>query len=153
MKEIGVCEIANYNCPGQIVISGQKDAVAAASEKLKARGARRVIPLQVSGAFHTSLLNEASVQLREVLDTYAFGGKVETRDLREVLQEQICHSVHFTQSLQAMIDMGVELFIEIGPGHALSGFVRKTTKEVPVYHIDTTEDLEKVLKEVCPDGN
>ena len=164
VKEIGVCEIANYNGPGQIVISGQKEAVAAASEKLKARGARRVIPLQVSGAFHTSLLNEASVQLREVLDTYAFGeeeipvinnvsGKVETRDLREVLQEQICHSVHFTQSLQAMIDMGVELFIEIGPGHALSGFVRKTTKEVPVYHIDTTEDLEKVLKEVCPDGN
>ncbi len=164
VKEIGVCEIANYNCPGQIVISGQKEAVAAASEKLKARGARRVIPLQVSGAFHTSLLNEASVQLREVLDTYAFGeeeipvinnvsGKVETRDLREVLQEQICHSVHFTQSLQAMIDMGVELFIEIGPGHALSGFVRKTTKEVPVYHIDTTEDLENVLKEVCPDGN
>lgn len=164
VKEIGVCEIANYNCPGQIVISGQKEAVAATSEKLKARGARRVIPLQVSGAFHTSLLNEASVQLREVLDTYAFGeeeipvinnvsGKVETRDLREVLQEQICHSVHFTQSLQAMIDMGVELFIEIGPGHALSGFVRKTTKEVPVYHIDTTEDLEKVLKEVCPDGN
>ena len=164
VKEIGVCEIANYNCPGQIVISGQKEAVAAVSEKLKARGARRVIPLQVSGAFHTSLLNEASVQLREVLDTYAFGeeeipvinnvsGKVETRDLREVLQEQICHSVHFTQSLQAMIDMGVELFIEIGPGHALSGFVRKTTKEVPVYHIDTTEDLEKVLKEVCPDGN
>ena len=164
VKEIGVCEIANYNCPGQIVISGQKEAVAAASEKLKARGARRVIPLQVSGAFHTSLLNEASVQLREVLDTYAFGeeeipvinnvsGKVETRDLREVLQDQICHSVHFTQSLQAMIDMGVELFIEIGPGHALSGFVRKTTKEVPVYHIDTTEDLEKVLKEVCPDGN
>lgn len=164
VKEIGVCEIANYNCPGQIVISGQKEAVAAASEKLKARGARRVIPLQVSGAFHTSLLNEASVQLREVLDTYAFGeeeipvinnvsGKVETRDLREVLQEQICHSVHFTQSLQAMIDMGVELFIEIGPGHALIGFVRKTTKEVPVYHIDTTEDLEKVLKEVCPDGN
>lgn len=164
VKEIGVCEIANYNCPGQIVISGQKEAVAAASEKLKVRGARRVIPLQVSGAFHTSLLNEASVQLREVLDTYAFGeeeipvinnvsGKVEMRDLREVLQEQICHSVHFTQSLQAMIDMGVELFIEIGPGHALSGFVRKTTKEVPVYHIDTTEDLEKVLKEVCPDGN
>ena len=164
VKEIGVCEIANYNCPGQIVISGQKEAVAAASEKLKARGARRVIPLQVSGAFHTSLLDEASVQLREVLDTYVFeqaripvinnvSGKAETRDLREVLQEQICHSVHFTQSLQTMIDMGVELFIEIGPGHALSGFVRKTTKAIPVYNIDTAEDLEKVVKEVCPDGN
>ena len=100
VKEIGVCEIANYNCPGQIVISGQKEVVAAASEKLKARGARRVIPLQVSGAFHTSLLDEASVQLREVLDTYVFeqaripvinnvSGKAETRDLREVLQEQI----------------------------------------------------------------
>lgn len=164
VKEIGVCEIANYNCPGQIVISGQKEAVAVASEKLKARGARRVIPLQVSGAFHTSLLDEASVQLREVLDTYVFeqaripvinnvSGKAETRDLREVLQEQICHSVHFTQSLQTMIDMGVELFIEIGPGHALSGFVRKTTKAIPVYNIDTAEDLEKVVKEVCPDGN
>ena len=164
VKEIGVCEIANYNCPGQIVISGQKEAVAAASEKLKARGARRVIPLQVSGAFHTSLLDEASVQLREVLDTYVFeqaripvinnvSGKAETRDLREVLQEQICHSVHFTQSLQTMIDMGVELFIEIGPGHALSGFVRKTTKAIPVYNIDTAEDLEKVVKEVCLDGN
>ena len=164
VKEIGVCEIANYNCPGQIVISGQKEAVAAASEKLKARGARRVIPLQVSGAFHTSLLDEASVQLREVLDTYVFeqaripvinnvSGKAETRDLCEVLQEQICHSVHFTQSLQTMIDMGVELFIEIGPGHALSGFVRKTTKAIPVYNIDTAEDLEKVVKEVCPDGN
>ena len=164
VKEIGVCEIANYNCPGQIVISGQKEAVAAASEKLKARGARRVIPLQVSGAFHTSLLDGASVQLREVLDTYVFeqaripvinnvSGKAETRDLREVLQEQICHSVHFTQSMQTMIDMGVELFIEIGPGHALSGFVRKTTKAIPVYNIDTAEDLEKVVKEVCPDGN
>lgn len=164
VKEIGVCEIANYNCPGQIVISGQKEAVAAASEKLKARGARRVIPLQVSGAFHTSLLDEASVQLREVLDAYVFeqaripvinnvSGKAETRDLREVLQEQICHSVHFTQSLQTMIDMGVELFIEIGPGHALSGFVRKTTKAIPVYNIDTAEDLEKVVKEVCLDGN
>lgn len=163
VQAIGVCEIANYNCPGQIVISGDKAAVEAASEKLKERGARRVIPLAVSGAFHTSLLKDASYQLKDVLDTYSFApaqipvicnvsGKVEERDVKEVLREQICHSVHFTQSIQTMLDMGIDTFIEIGPGHALSGFVRKTSRDVAVYSIDTVEDLEKVLKEVNGDG-
>lgn len=157
-KSVGVCEIANYNCPGQIVISGEKAAVAAAGERLKERGARRVIPLAVSGAFHTSLLNEASVKLRAVLEEMTFSparipvvcnvsGQVETRDRKAILQEQICHSVRFTQSIQTMIDMGVERFIEIGPGHALSGFVRKITKDIPVYSIDTVEDMEKLLEE------
>lgn len=164
VSAIGVCEIANYNCPGQIVISGQKAAVEAAGEKLKERGARRVIPLAVSGAFHTSLLNDASYQLKNVLDTYEFNeaklpvicnvsGKIEERDVKEVLREQICHSVHFTQSIQTMLDMGIDTFIEIGPGHALTGFVRKTTRNVAAYSIDTVEDLEKVLKEVGSHGN
>lgn len=163
-SDLGVCEVANYNCPGQIVISGQKAAVEAAGEKLKERGARRVIPLAVSGAFHTSLLNDASYQLKNVLDTYEFneaklpvicnvGGKIEERDVKEVLREQICHSVHFTQSIQTMLDMGIDTFIEIGPGHALTGFVRKTTRNVAAYSIDTVEDLEKVLKEVDSHGN
>ena len=164
VKTIGICEIANYNCPGQIVISGEKAAVEAAGERLKERGARRVIPLAVSGAFHTSLLNEASYQLKEVLDSYPFAkaqipvicnvsGKVEERDVKEVLREQICHSVHFTQSIETMLEMGIDTFIEIGPGHALSGFVRKTSRDVTVYSIDTVEDFEKVLKEVKGNGN
>ena len=159
VKEIGVCEIANYNCPGQIVISGQKAAVEAATEKLKERGARRVIPLAVSGAFHTSLLQEASQKLEQVLQTYTFAspdvpvitnvsGVQETRDLKEVLKEQICHSVQFTQSIETMLAMGIDTFIEIGPGHSLSGFVRKTSRDVKTYSIDTVADMEKVLQEV-----
>ena len=155
----GVCEIANYNCPGQIVISGQKAAVEAATEKLKERGARRVIPLAVSGAFHTSLLQEASQKLEQVLQTYTFAspgvpvianvsGVQETRDLKEVLKEQICHSVQFTQSIETMLAMGIDTFIEIGPGHSLSGFVRKTSRDVKTYSIDTVADMEKVLQEV-----
>ena len=159
VRTIGVCEIANYNCPGQIVISGQKAAVEAATEKLKERGARRVIPLAVSGAFHTSLLQEASQKLEQVLQTYTFAspgvpvianvsGVQETRDLKEVLKEQICHSVQFTQSIETMLSMGIDTFIEIGPGHSLSGFVRKTSRDVKTYSIDTVADMEKVLQEV-----
>ena len=159
VRTIGVCEIANYNCPGQIVISGQKAAVEAATEKLKERGARRVIPLAVSGAFHTSLLQEASQKLEQVLQTYTFAspgvpvianvsGVQETRDLKEVLKEQICHSVQFTQSIETMLAMGIDTFIEIGPGHSLSGFVRKTSRDVKTYSIDTVADMEKVLQEV-----
>ena len=159
VRTIGVCEIANYNCPGQIVISGQKAAVEAATEKLKERGASRVIPLAVSGAFHTSLLQEASQKLEQVLQTYTFAspgvpvianvsGVQETRDLKEVLKEQICHSVQFTQSIETMLAMGIDTFIEIGPGHSLSGFVRKTSRDVKTYSIDTVADMEKVLQEV-----
>ncbi|MFR9255148.1 MAG: ACP S-malonyltransferase [Merdibacter sp.] len=159
VRTIGVCEIANYNCPGQIVISGQKAAVEAATEKLKERGARRVIPLAVSGAFHTSLLQEASQKLEQVLQTYTFAspgvpvianvsGVQEARDLKEVLKEQICHSVQFTQSIETMLAMGIDTFIEIGPGHSLSGFVRKTSRDVKTYSIDTVADMEKVLQEV-----
>ena len=72
---------------------------------------------------------------------------------RKCSREQICHSVHFTQSIQTMLDMGIDTFIEIGPGHALTGFVRKTTRNVAAYSIDTVEDLEKVLKEVGSHGN
>lgn len=164
VSSIGVCEIANYNCPGQIVISGEKEAVEAASKMLKERGARRVIPLAVSGAFHTSLLKEAANELKQVLDTYAFApaqipvitnvsGKVEDRDIKEVLKEQICHSVHFTQSIETMIAMGIDTFIEIGPGHSLTSFVRKTSRAVRAYSIDTIADLEKVLQEVKEHGN
>lgn len=108
--------IANYNCPGQIVITGTKEAVELASEKLKEVGAKRVIPLKVSGAFHSPLLEEASHQLKDELEKYEIhqpnipviynvSGKEEDRDLIEILTQQIKSSVYFYQSIQYMIEM------------------------------------------------
>lgn len=155
VKSIGICEIANYNCPGQIVITGEVKAVEKASELLAERGARRVIPLNVSGAFHSSLLEEASIELGKVLSSYSLqtpsitvvynvSGKEENQDLQTILTKQIKSSVYFMQSIEYMIAQGVEAFVEIGPGSALSGFVRKINKEIPVYSVDSVESIDKV---------
>lgn len=156
VENIGVCQIANYNCPGQIVITGEKAAVEKASELLLEKGARRVVPLNVSGAFHSSLLEDASKQLNKVLKSYDLkkpeipvvynvSGKEEDGDLVDILTRQIKSSVYFMQSIEYMIAQGVEAFVEIGPGSALSSFVRKVNKEIPVYSVDSKESLEKML--------
>lgn len=148
--------IANYNCPGQIVITGVKEAVEEASKKLTEAGAKRVIPLKVSGAFHSPLLEEASLQLKEELEKYTIhqpripviynvSGKEENGDLIDILTRQIKSSVYFYQSIQYMIAQGVEAFIEIGPGKALSAFVKKTDRSVPVYSVDSIEGLNQML--------
>ncbi len=155
----GVCEIANYNCPGQIVITGKKESVEKAMVLLQERGARRALPLNVSGAFHSSLLKNASVSLYEELQrhthcepiykiVYNVSAKEEKTDLNEILKNQICHSVYFEDSIRYMIQQGVDTFIEIGPGKTLSGFVRKINSDVTVYSITTVEDLNKCLKEI-----
>lgn len=159
VKSIGICEIANYNCPGQIVITGEKAAVEAAGERCSAYGARRVIPLQVSGAFHSSLLNEAGKQLYDVLGQYDLkkpslpvynniSGVVETRDLRDVLAKQICHSVMLEQTIMHMLEDGVDTFIEVGPGKAISGFVRKCAKgqDVRILHVEDNASLDECIK-------
>lgn len=154
VESIGVCQIANYNCPGQIVITGEVEAVAKASELLVERGARRVIPLNVSGAFHSSLLEGASQELNKVLSqydlkipsipvVYNISGKEESGKLIDILTLQIKSSVYFMQSIEYMIAQGVEAFVEIGPGSALSGFVHKINKVIPVYSVDSVESLEK----------
>lgn len=151
-----ICTIANYNCPGQIVITGTNQAVDEACELLKGK-ARRCIPLQVSGAFHSPLLSEAADELKRVLDTYSFtepaipvvyniSGKEEEGAIPSILQQQIKSSVYFTQTIEYMIDRGVDTFIEIGPGHSLSGFVKKTSRDVCVYNIDSVEDVEKITE-------
>ncbi len=152
----GVVEIANYNCPGQIVITGENKAVDDALVLLKEK-ARRCLPLNVSGAFHCSLLNEASVELRKVLDQfvpqkpkytmlYNVSGKEEERELNDILQEQICHSVYFEDTIQNLFDKGVDTFIEIGPGKTLSGFVRKTlTAPVKIYNVSDVASLDLTL--------
>ncbi len=152
----GVVEIANYNCPGQIVITGENAAVDRATEKLKASGAKLTIPLNVSGAFHSSLLEKASYELRKALDArvhsapkykmvYNVSGREETRELNDILQDQIHNSVHFEETINYLIACGVDTFVEIGPGKTLSGFIRKTNRAVKVV---TVTDYESYLKAV-----
>jgi [acyl-carrier-protein] S-malonyltransferase len=142
----GVVEIANYNCPGQIVITGINDAVDKACELLLEAKARRAIPLNVSGAFHSSLLNNASIELKEVLDRftpnkpvykiiYNVSGKEETRPLNDILKDQICHSVYFEDSVKYLLEQGVDTFVEIGPGKTLTGFIRKISPTATIYNV------------------
>ncbi len=155
----GVVEIANYNCPGQIVITGENAAVDDAMNLLKDK-ARRILPLNVSGAFHCSLLNDASIELRAVLDSfqpkapiykmvYNVSGKEESRNLNDILQEQICHSVYFEDTIRYLLDKGVDTFVEIGPGKTLSGFVRKTaTNPVNIYNVSDVASFVDTLEKL-----
>ena len=155
----GICEIANYNCTGQIVITGDNKGVDNAMPLLAEAGAKRVIPLNVSGAFHSSLLIPASKELRKVLDKYTpnkpeykviynVSGKEETKNINELLENQICHSVYFEDTLKYLKDNGVDTFVEIGPGKALSGFVRKTLTDVKSYAITDLESFLKTITEL-----
>lgn len=158
-KVSGVCEIANYNCPGQIVITGEVKAVNDACKLLTEAGARRCIPLNVSGAFHSSLLNDASKELRNKLDEYTpnelkykviynISGKEENGNLNDILQKQICSSVHFDSSIEYLINQGVDTFVEIGPGKALSGFIKKINKDVKVLNVTDINSLNEAIKEL-----
>lgn len=157
LSEIPEVWIANYNCPGQIVISGKKEAVEAAAEALKARGIKRVLMLNVSGPFHSGLLREAGKELGKVLAEteihslripyYAnvTGDIVEdAAKVRGLLTEQVYSSVRFEQSIRNMLSAGVDTFYELGPGKTLAGFVKKIDREATVVNIETMEDLAKI---------
>ena len=161
LKDIEGAYIANYNCPGQIVISGKKEAIAIAGEKLKEAGAKRVIELNVSGPFHSKLLSGAGDKLYEYLENikinkpcipyvanYTAKYVNEETNIRQLLKEQVSSSVKFSQSIEEMIKNGVDTFIEIGPGKTLTSFVKKISKEVKTYNIETIEDLEKISDEL-----
>lgn len=152
-------EIANYNCPGQIVITGPKTAVEEASLKLKEAGARRVLPLVVSGPFHSSLLRDAGEKLKKELEKVEFSPLkipyvtnvtaeyvTDIKETEELLARQISSSVRWQQSVEKMITEGVDTFVEIGPGKTLAGFMKKIAPEVKTYNIQTTEDLEQIMK-------
>lgn len=152
-------EIANYNCPGQIVITGPKIAVEEASLKLKEAGARRVLPLVVSGPFHSSLLQDAGKKLKKELEKVEFSPLkipyvtnvtaeyvTDIKETEELLARQISSSVKWQQSVEKMIAEGVDTFVEIGPGKTLTGFMKKIAPEVTTYNIQTTEDLEQIMK-------
>ena len=154
--------IANYNCPGQIVITGKTAAVEAASEKLKEAGAKRVMMLNVSGPFHSPMLVPAGEELGKELEavnlhplqvpyvTNVTAEKVEDiAETKALLTEQVSSSVRWMQSMEYMIRDGVDIFVEIGPGKTLAGFMKKISRDVKVYNIASWEDMEKVTGELC----
>lgn len=154
--------VANYNCPGQIVISGKAEAVQIAGEACKEAGAKRVVPLKVSGPFHSKLLTDAGKQLREALD------KVEIREnfvpyianvtadyvteqsqVKPLLECQIYSPVRWQQTIERMLADGVDEFVELGPGKTLSGFIKKINRNVKVCNIDKMEDFVRFIAEHC----
>ena len=151
--------IANYNCPGQIVITGVTAKVEEASEKLKAAGAKRVVMLNVSGPFHSPLLKSAGEELLKELENveihkleipYVTNVTAEyvqnEEEIKGLLGLQVSSSVRWEQSIRKMIEEGVDTFVEIGPGKTLAGFMRKISRDVAMYNIGTWEDVEKVAE-------
>ena len=153
--------VANFNCPGQIVITGKKEAVISAGDRLKEAGAKRVLMLNVSGPFHSPLLLKAkeemdeflkSVNLKELNIPYVTNVTADyvnnKNNTKQLLKDQIVSSVLWQQSVENMIKEGVDTFVEIGPGRTLTGFIKKINKEVKTYNISTVEDMDKVVKEI-----
>lgn len=162
-SSIGIVEIANYNTNNQIVIGGEKDAVEKVKELCFEFGARRVIELKVSGPFHTSLLEKASVKLKEELEKIDFNNPkvkiisnvtadfIENKeDIKEILCKQVKSSVRWSESINKMLDMGVDTFIELGPGRVLSGFVKEISREkglkVNIFNVEDLKSLSKTLE-------
>ena len=151
--------IANYNCPGQTVISGKKEAVETACIQLKEAGAKRTVMLNVSGPFHSGMLKEAGEKLSKVLEDvevstpkipYVANVTAEfVRDeamVKPLLKEQVSSSVRWQQSVETMIREGIDTFIEIGPGKTLAGFMKKINRTVKVLNIEKLEDVENGLE-------
>lgn len=156
----GIVSIANDNCPGQIVITGEEKAVALAGEKLTEQGAKRCVPLKVSGPFHSKLLEGAGEKLAKELEnvnvatpTVPYISNVtadvveKSEGIKELLARQVSSPVRFRESILKLKELGVTDFIEIGPGKTLAGFVKKTDKELNVINIATVDDLEKLNKD------
>lgn len=150
--------VANYNCPGQIVISGERTAVERAQEPLRAAGAKRIVPLQVSGAFHSPYMKPAAEKFAEALARVSFS-KLQfpyisnccampvdhEEEIAALLERQLCDSVRWEQSIRKMTEMGVDTFIEIGPGRTLSGMVRKTVSSCEMYNVSTMHEADELL--------
>ncbi len=151
----GLVSVANYNCPGQIVITGEEAAVALAGEKCKEAGAKRAIPLKVSGPFHSRLLEGAGEKLGKVLeDTQLHTFNIpyvanvtadyvtDIEEVKPLLIRQVSSSVRWQQTIERLIADGYDEFVEIGPGHTLTGFVKKISREVKTVNIEKLEDFD-----------
>lgn len=153
----GIVGIANYNCPGQIVITGEEKAVAEAGVKLQEAGAKRCVPLKVSGPFHSPMLAGAGEKLGVELENVEIKGieipyianvtadyVTDPAMVKDLLKTQVSASVKWQQTVERMIADGVTTFVEIGPGKTLSGFMKKINKDMTVINIEKVEDLEKL---------
>ncbi|WP_286683924.1 ACP S-malonyltransferase [Collinsella sp. UBA1693] len=153
-----VVEVSNYNCPGQTVIAGDASAVACAVELLRAAGARRCVPLKVSGPFHTSLLAPAGDELRERLAGMelgpmripvlfnCLGREMGPRDtVPELLERQVQTAVRMQETIERLAQLGVDTVVEIGPGRVLSGLVRRVAPQMRAIAVETCEDVEGLL--------
>lgn len=161
--EKGFVKAVNYNCPGQVVVSGEKEAVLRAMEIAKEMGARKAIELKTSGPFHTEKLKDASNELRKELEKISFN-KCEISVIKnldgtpytdednmvEILANHVINPVKFRKSIETMLEMGIDTFVEVGPGKTLSGFVKKVCKEKEVeaniLNIENVETLENALQ-------
>ncbi len=152
-------EAVNFNSPSQIVISGKKEVVKKASQKLKEKGAKRVIPLSVSGAFHTSLMEKAALEFSRQLDKIHFsnptfpiianvsGKEASTaKEIKKALRKQMDHPVLWEDSMRRLISSGIELFIEVGPGKVLQGLLRRIDRKANILGAQAPEDIERIKK-------
>lgn len=160
-SETGVVEIANLNCPEQVVISGEIKAVEKAREIALQMGAKRAIPLAVSAAFHSSLMQEPAVKLAKELDEIEFQEPLiplvanesahyltAASEIKSALKRQITSKVLWEDSIRAMLENGVDTFVEVGPGTVLSGMIKKISKEVNVLNVQDSISLEKTIREL-----
>ncbi len=156
----GLVSIANYNCPGQIVITGEEEAVALAGEACKAAGAKRALPLKVSGPFHSEMLTGAGEKLGKVLEetkvrefaipyvANVTADYVTSADeVKPLLIKQVASSVRWQQSMERLIADGYNEFVEIGPGHTLTGFMRKINRDIKTVNIEKLEDFKAYVGE------
>ena len=162
-SKVGYVDVANYNSPAQVVITGDENAVKAAGDYILANGARRVVPLPVSGAFHSKFMQEAGAVFGEFIEDVDLNDSsipvitnvdaeltTSAEDFRAKMPKQIYSSVHWTQTIQKMVAEGVDTFIEIGPGKVLAGLNKKIAPEATVYNVFDKASLEStisVLKE------
>ncbi|MEG0227950.1 MAG: ACP S-malonyltransferase [Lachnospiraceae bacterium] len=161
IKEIKGVTIANYNCPGQVVITGETKAVELAGEIVKQNGAKRVVLLNVSGPFHSPMLQGAGNALANILEPIQLQPLqipyvtnvtakyiTDIQETKKLLSKQVASSVRWQQSVEAMLNDGVDTFVEIGPGKTLAGFMRKINRDAHVINVGTWEDIEKAVGEL-----
>lgn len=160
--EAGAVELANVNCPGQIVVSGTAAGVQAVVERGKEAGAKRVIPLEVSGPFHSSLMKPAAAKLADTLETVSFADAsvpvianvtaepvTEGAAIRQLLVEQVYSPVLWEDSVQKLIALGVDTFVEIGSGNVLAGLIKKIDRNVKIISINSVQSLEAAVNPVA----
>ena len=157
-SKVGYVDVANYNSPAQVVITGDDNAVKAASDYLLANGVRRVVPLAVSGAFHSKFMEGAGKEFAEFISNFELNNAklpvitnvdaeatTDAEDFRAKMPKQIYSSVHWTQTIQKMVDNGVDTFIEPGPGKVLAGLTKKIAPETTVYNVFDKASLDATV--------